>query len=121
VLKRLEKFSHFTDSSIGIPFTKFQLGAESLIGMLPVVGDVAGLVLSSYMLVEVQRVGVTKEVKSRMLRNMCINFVGGLLPVVGDIFDVIFKANTRNTRLLKNYLEEQFAIEPPIPPFSGEP
>lgn len=117
VLERLEKFSRFTDSSIGIPFTKFQLGAESVIGMLPVVGDLAGLLLSSYVLLEAQRVGATKEIKLKMLRNMGIDFVGGLLPVVGDAFDAIFKANTRNTHLLKNYLEEQLAIEPPAPPF----
>jgi hypothetical protein len=113
----LEKFSRFTDSSIRIPFTKFRLGAESVIGMLPVVGDIAGLVLSSYVLVEAHRVGATKEVKFRMLRNMVIDFLGGLLPVVGDAFDAIFKANTRNTRLLENYLEEQLAIEPHAPPF----
>jgi len=53
----------------------------------------------------------------RMLRHMGIDFVGGLLPVVGDAFDAIYKANTRNTRLLRNYLEEQLAVEPPAPLF----
>ena len=52
-----------------------------------------------------------------MLRNMVIDFLGGLLPVVGDAFDAVYKANTRNTRLLRNYLEKQLAIEPPPPPF----
>ena len=112
-LKRLEKFSRFMDSSIGIPFTKFKLGAESVIGMLPVVGDFAGFVFSSYVLVEAQRAGATRELKIRILGNMLIDFFGGLIPVIGDVFDVIFKANTRNTGLLKNYLEEQLAIEPP--------
>ena len=50
-LERLEKFSRFTDSSIGIPFTKFQIGAEAIIGLVPLVGDAAGLVLSSYVLI----------------------------------------------------------------------
>lgn len=117
VLERLEKFSRFTDSSIGIPFTKFQIGADSVIGLLPVVGDMAGLVLSGYVLVEAHRVGASKKVKQQMLRNMGIDFVGGLLPVVGDAFDAIYKANTRNTRLLKSYLEDQLAVEPPPPPF----
>jgi hypothetical protein len=116
-LERLEKFSRFTDSSIGIPFTKFKIGAEAIIGLVPLVGDAAGLVLSSYVLLEAQRVGASKSVKLRMLRNMGIDFVGGLLPVVGDAFDAIFKANTRNTKLLKNYLEKQLEVEPPPPPF----
>lgn len=117
ILERLDKFSRFTDSSIGIPFTKFQIGAEAVIGLLPVVGDMAGLVLSGYVLVEAQRAGASKEVKLRMLRNMGIDFLGGLLPVFGDAFDAIYKANTRNTRLLRVYLEEQLAVEPPPPPF----
>ena len=117
ILKRLDRFSRFTESSIGIPFTRFQIGAEAIIGLLPVVGDMAGLVLSGYVLVEAQRAGASKEVKLRMLRNMGIDFVGGLLPVVGDAFDAIYKANTRNTRLLKNHLEAQLAVEPPPPPF----
>ncbi|MBZ0334563.1 hypothetical protein MARI_02070 [Marinobacter sp. JH2] len=116
-LERLDKFSRFTDNSIGIPFTKFKIGAEAIIGVVPVVGDVAGLVLASYVLVEAQRAGASKGVKLRMLRNMGIDFVGGLLPVFGDAFDAIYKANTRNTRLLRNYLEKQLEIEPPSPPF----
>ncbi|WP_323751405.1 DUF4112 domain-containing protein [Marinobacter sp.] len=117
ILERLDKFSRFTDSSIGIPFTKFKIGAEAIIGVVPVLGDVAGLVLASYVLVEAQRAGASKGIKLRMLRNMGIDFLGGLLPVVGDAFDAIYKANTRNTRLLRNYLEKQLEIEPPAPPF----
>lgn len=117
ILARLDKFSHFTDSSIGIPFTKFQIGAEAVIGLLPVVGDMAGLVLSAYVLVEAQRAGASKDVKLRILRNVGIDFLGGLLPVVGDAFDAIYKANTRNTQLLRGYLEEELAVEPPPPPF----
>lgn len=117
VLNRLEKFSRFTDSSIGIPFTRLRIGADAVIGLLPVVGDMAGLVLSGYVLIEAQRAGAGRAVKLRMLRNMGIDFLGGLLPVVGDAFDAVYKANTLNTRLLKNHLQEQLAVEPPPPPF----
>lgn len=116
-LRRLEKFSRFTDSSIGVPFTRFKIGVDAIIGLLPGVGDMVGLVLSAYVLAEAQRVGASRAVKLRMLRNMGIDFLGGLLPVVGDAFDAIYKANTRNTLLLKRYLEEQLAVEPPPPPF----
>ncbi len=116
-LERLEKFSRFTDSSIGIPFTRFRFGAEALIGLIPGIGDAAGLALASYVLLEAQRAGASKAVKLRMLRNMLIDFLGGLLPVVGDAFDAIYKANTRNTELLRNYLEKQLEAEPPPKPF----
>jgi len=117
ILARLDKFSRLTDSSIGIPFTRISIGAEAIIGLLPVVGDAAGLVLSGYVLLEAQRAGASKAVKLQMLRNMGIDFIGGLVPVVGDAFDAVYKANTRNTRLLRNYLEKELAIEPPPPPF----
>ncbi|WP_372996649.1 DUF4112 domain-containing protein [Marinobacter sp.] len=117
ILARLDKFSRFTDSSIELPFTKIRIGADAVIGLLPVVGDAAGLVLSGYVLIEAQRAGASKAVKLRMLRNMGVDFLGGLLPVVGDAFDAVYKANTRNTRLLRNYLEKELAIEPPPPPF----
>jgi hypothetical protein len=111
-IKRLEEFSRFTDSSIGIPFTKFKFGAESLIGLLPVIGDLAGLILSGYVLIEAQRLGVGKRVKSRIILNMLVDFVGGLIPFFGDIFDAMFKANTRNTRILKKHLSDKLTTNP---------
>ncbi|MDQ2042406.1 DUF4112 domain-containing protein [Pseudoalteromonas sp. 20-92] len=108
-LKRLERFSHFTDSSIGIPFTKFNIGLEAVIGLIPVIGDAAGLILSSYVLIEAQRLGVSKRIKTKMFINMLIDFVGGLVPFFGDIFDAFFKANTRNTQLLKKHLNKQLS------------
>ncbi|MEH6561724.1 MAG: DUF4112 domain-containing protein, partial [Marinobacter sp.] len=67
ILERLDKFSRFTDNSIGIPFTRFQIGAEAIIGLVPVVGDAAGLLLSGYVLVEAQRAGASKDVKRLIL------------------------------------------------------
>src|SRR5690554_6946372 len=112
ILARLDKFSRFTDSSIGLPFTRFKIGVEPIIGLVPGVGDVIGLAMSGYVLLEAQRAGASKEVKRRMLRNIGIDFVGGLIPVFGDAFDAVYKANSRNTRLLRNYLNQQLAVEP---------
>lgn len=108
-IARLERFSKLTDSSIGIPFTKFNIGLEAVIGLIPIIGDAAGLILSSYVLIEAQRLGVSKRIKSKMIINMLIDFIGGLVPFFGDIFDAFFKANTRNTRLLKKHLNSQLA------------
>jgi len=110
-IARLERFSKLTDSSIGIPFTKFNIGLEAVIGLIPVIGDAAGLILSSYVLIEAQRLGVSKRIKTKMIINMLIDFVGGLVPFFGDIFDAFFKANTRNTRLLKNHIAKQVKSE----------
>ncbi|MCU5786776.1 DUF4112 domain-containing protein [Alloalcanivorax marinus] len=111
VLRRLDRFSRFTDSSLRIPFTRFELGAEALIGLIPGIGDLAGFVLSGYVLVEARRAGASGTTQRRMLRNMLIDFVGGLVPVVGDAFDAIYKANTRNTRLLRAELLRELGRE----------
>ncbi|WP_150301292.1 DUF4112 domain-containing protein [Pseudomonas profundi] len=113
ILQRLDKFSRFTDSSIGLPFTRFKIGVEAIVGLIPGIGDLLGLAMAGYVLLEAQRAGASGEVKRRMLRNIGIDFVGGLIPVVGDAFDAVFKANTRNTRLLQNYLNTQLEVEPP--------
>lgn len=116
-LARLERYSRLADNAITVPFTRFRIGFEPLIGLIPVVGDFAGLVMSSYVLVEAHRAGAGADVKRRMIRNMAIDFVGGLVPVVGDAFDFAWKANARNAQLLRNYLETELQpkTEPPFP------
>lgn len=115
-LARLERFSRLTDASIGLPGTRFRFGLDALIGLIPGIGDLAGLVLSGYVLLEAQRAGASRRVKGRMLLTMLVDFLAGLVPVAGDLFDAFYKANTRNTRLLKRHLRERLEIDPK-PPF----
>ena len=111
-LARLDRFSYWTDSNFRVPFTQFRFGLSPLIGLVPVLGDFIGLVLSLYVLYEARKVKASRGVQLRMIRNMLVEFVGGLLPIIGDAFDAIFKANTRNTALLRSWLHEQLEIEP---------
>lgn len=104
-LERLQRFSRFTDSAVRIPFTQVQVGAEAVIGLIPVVGDAAGLVLSGYVLMEAHRIGASRRVKAHMVKNMVIDAAVGSIPLLGDVFDVFYKANVRNTRLLREELE----------------
>ncbi|TVQ29079.1 MAG: DUF4112 domain-containing protein [Wenzhouxiangella sp.] len=106
-LRRLDRFSYWTDSNFRIPLTSFRFGLSPVIGLVPVIGDFVGLLLSLYVLHQARRVGASRRVQGRMIFNMLVEFVGGLLPVVGDAFDAIFKANTRNTELLRAWLHEQ--------------
>ncbi len=104
-LKRLQRFSKFTDSNIRIPFTRFRVGTDAIIGLIPGVGDLTGFLISFYVLFSAQKLGVNWQLKLRMLFNMLIDFVIGSIPFFGDIFDAYFKANSRNTKLLKRYIE----------------
>lgn len=111
-LARLDTFSRVTDTAIRIPFTRIRLGLDPIIGLLPVVGDLIGLVLSLYVLLEAHRAGAGTRIKAHMVKNMLIETFGGMVPVVGDAFDIVYKANTRNTRLLREYLEQELNPEP---------
>ncbi len=111
-LERLDRFSYYTDSNIRVPFTEFRFGLSPLIGLIPGVGDFAGLILSLYVLYEAKKVGADRSVKRKMIRNMLIEFFVGMVPIFGDAFDAVFKANTKNTTLLRNYLYKQLGEEP---------
>ncbi|MEX0661366.1 MAG: DUF4112 domain-containing protein [Balneolaceae bacterium] len=111
-LERLDRFSYYTDSNIRVPFTKFRFGLSPLIGLIPGVGDFVGLILSLYVLHEAKKAGADRIVKRKMIRNMLIEFFVGLIPLFGDAFDAVFKANTKNTTLLRNYLYKELGEEP---------
>jgi hypothetical protein len=111
-LARLDRYSYYTDSNIRVPFTRFRFGLSPLIGLVPVIGDFAGLILSLYVLFEARKVKASRAIQARMITNMLIEFVGGILPVVGDAFDAIYKANTRNTEMLRAHLHHELEIVP---------
>jgi len=99
-LERLRRLAWLLDSSIPIPGTRWSVGIDALIGLVPVLGDAAGMILSSYILVEAARMGASKGVLARMALNIAIEGLVGAVPILGDVFDAGFKANQRNIKLL---------------------
>jgi hypothetical protein len=83
-----------------LPGTRFRFGLDGLIGLVPGVGDIAGAVMSSYIILEARRLGASNWTLVRMISNVLIEMVIGAIPIVGDVFDVVFKANVRNLRLI---------------------
>ena len=67
--------------------------------------------MSCYVLLEAHRAGASPRVKQQMVRNMLIDFFGGLVPVIGDVFDFAWKANVRNTQLLREHLETELSVQ----------
>ncbi|TVP57123.1 MAG: DUF4112 domain-containing protein [Halomonadaceae bacterium] len=110
-LQRLQRFAIATDSCFRIPLTRVRFGLSPVLGLLPIIGDFAGLVLSFYVINEARRMQAPKGLQRRMVFNAVVEAVLGIVPFVGDAFDVWFKANTRNLALLTRYLEVQ--LEPP--------
>ncbi|HEU5177311.1 MAG TPA: DUF4112 domain-containing protein [Burkholderiales bacterium] len=104
--RRLARLAWLLDSSIPIPGTRLSIGIDALIGLVPFVGDLAGVLASSYILGEAARLGVGRGVLLRMALNVAIEGVVGLVPLAGDVFDAAFKANQRNVRLLERWMEQ---------------
>ena len=100
-LQRLRRLSRVLDAQWSIPGTRYRVGLDGLVGLIPGVGDAAGALLSTYILYEALRLGVPRWVLLRMAANIGLETAVGALPVVGDLFDVAWKANTKNVALLQ--------------------
>jgi hypothetical protein len=104
--ERLRFLAWLLDSSIPIPGTRLTVGLDFLVGLVPVIGDLIGVLASSLILVEASRMGVPRSVLSRMALNVAVEGVVGMVPFLGDVFDAGWKANQRNVRLLDQWLSE---------------
>lgn len=103
---RLDRVAWILDNSIPVPgFGGYRIGLDSLIGLVPGIGDALGAALSTYILGEAVRLGAPKSVLLRMFFNVALESVVGLIPFAGDIFDMTWKANSRNVKLLEHYLD----------------
>ena len=105
-LERLDRLGELLDSSIRIPGIGYRIGYDAIIGLIPGVGDVAGLVMSTYIVAEAARYSLPKSTLLRMIANVAIEAVVGAIPLLGDIFDATYKANLRNLRLLHKRLDD---------------
>lgn len=101
---RIRALARLLDSAVAIPGTGVRFGADSVIGLVPVLGDLAGAALSGYIVLASARLGAPASVVTRMLLNIGIDAVVGSVPVLGDMFDVGWRANIRNADLLDSYL-----------------
>jgi hypothetical protein len=105
-LARIRSISDLWDRAFGIPGTKWRVGLESVLGLLPVGGDVVGLGISIYILWQVVQFNLPKTILVRMVVNIAIDALVGSVPILGDLFDVTWKANTKNVNLLESHLQQ---------------
>lgn len=103
-MHRLRRLAGWLDARFGIPGTPWRFGLDSLIGLIPGIGDGATAVASLYIVAEGHKLGVRKRTTARMLFNVAVDAVLGLVPLLGDLFDVGWKANLRNVRLIEDDL-----------------
>ena len=100
----VSKFAYWLDAGIRIPGTNFRFGLDPIIGLIPGAGDAAGAVLAGWILVEAIRLGASRATVIRIAGNVALDAAVGAVPLLGDIFDFVWKANLRNVALLERHL-----------------
>ncbi|MGV0027827.1 DUF4112 domain-containing protein [Phormidesmis priestleyi] len=104
-LQRLRSLAHLLDNAIGIPGTRYRIGIDPLIGLLPGGGDLVMAGFSVYIVWEAARMGLPRSTVTQMVSNLVLDTVAGTVPMLGDLMDVTWKANSKNVALLEAHLE----------------
>ena len=103
-LKRLRRLAWLIDGAFRLPGTRFRFGLNSLIGLTPAAGDAVLAAISLYIVNEARLLGVPSSKLATMVRNVAIEAVAGSVPILGDLFDMGFKANLRNLAIVEEHL-----------------
>jgi hypothetical protein len=104
-LLKLEQLADLMDNRFVIPGTDIRLGLDAILGLLPGIGDTASLAVSGYIIHKARKAGVHPFLLSRMGYNVFLDWLVGLVPFVGDLFDVSIKANKKNVELLRAHFK----------------
>ena len=104
---RVEALARLMDGAVVLPGTNIRLGLDALIGLVPVAGDVISGLVSSYLIWEARQLGAPKWLIARMMANTLLDTTVGAIPVVGDAFDILFRANMKNMALLRRHVEKR--------------
>lgn len=102
----IERLAVLLDSKFTIPGTRIKYGLDPILGLLPIVGDLTSFAISGALLFFMARHGASRKVIILMIGNLIIDTILGAIPLIGNIFDFSYKANSRNIKLLKKHYEE---------------
>ena len=106
VRQRVEALEQLLERSFHIPGTKVPIGLDSIIGLVPVLGDVVTAAMGAYMVWEARNLGMSKWQLLRMAANVGVDTALGAIPLAGDVFDFIWRSNSKNLRIIKKHLDK---------------
>lgn len=104
-LKQIEWLARWMDTKFRVPGTDFRFGLDGLLGLIPGVGDLSTFAISGYLVLLMARNGASGYVLARMILNIVVDAALGAIPIVGDLFDFVNKANVKNMRLMQQYYQ----------------
>lgn len=105
-VRRSRQWATLLDGAWGIPFTRWRIGIDPLLGLLPVAGDVVGALLGLGIVWQAHKASAPRALKVKMLGNIALDFALGAVPIVGDIADIAFRKNDRNAKLLEDWANQ---------------
>jgi hypothetical protein len=117
---RMEALARLMDGAFVLPGTNIRLGLDAIIGLVPVAGDIISGVISSYLIWEARQLGAPRWLVARMMANTLLDTTVGAIPIIGDAFDVMFRANMKNMALLRRHMEKRGLARPVGPVIVGE-
>lgn len=106
-LARLDALAKLLDVAFVLPGTNIRYGIDGIVRLIPVVGDLIASAFSLWLVREARALGAPWHVTARMLANVALEGTVGMVPIAGDAFDVMFRANIRNMRILRNWMDRQ--------------
>jgi len=106
IRRRIEIVERLLERSFTVPGTKLPVGLDSIIGLVPVAGDVLTAAIGLYSVWEARNLGMSKWHVARMMGNIGFDTLVGMIPLAGDAFDFLFQSNTRNLKIIRKHLDK---------------
>lgn len=106
VRRRLEAMEALLERAFVVPGTRYRIGLDAIVGFIPVVGDLITAAMGSWLIWEGKNLGMSRFHLWRMAGNIGVDTALGAIPLVGDAFDLAFRSNTRNLRIVKRWLDK---------------
>jgi hypothetical protein len=110
VRRRIEAMEALLERSFVVPGINLPIGLDALAGLVPVLGDVLTAAMGGYIVWEASNLGMPKWKLWRMAGNVAVDTALGAIPVVGDLFDVLFRSNTRNLKIVRRHLDKHHPL-----------
>jgi hypothetical protein len=108
VRRRVEAMEALLERAFTVPGTNYRLGLDAIVGLVPVLGDIATAAMGAWIVWEGRNLGMSKFHLARMAGNVGMDTAIGAIPLVGDLFDLAFRSNTRNLRILKRWIDKNY-------------
>jgi hypothetical protein len=101
--RRIGRVTRALDELVSVPGTSIKVGLDPLIGLIPLAGDVVGALVGAWVILEASRFGIPRVVLGRMILNLSVDLAIGAIPLLGDVYDLFFRSNSRNLALFRRY------------------